>query len=217
MHFNARTHARTHTHTSRSSEWNAVSLLRRNFTFSYTRCNRHREQKILSGSSGSYVMCEAAIITSQKCQMSIATSVLFELPVTGWIILTQTSSVIYFSVRLLFQSSLYHCQAQLLSLGTGKHLLYFQCHDTDSGLNICYVQVCLSSLAAASVGVPLTFLHTLQSQCLRRMRRESEFEHEPLCDRRRSASLGKKKYFTVMIDIATLTRMFRATSSFRLI
>jgi len=76
MHSGARAGARTHT--IRSSEWNnAVSLLWRNFTFGYTRCNRHREQKILSSSSGSYVMCGAAIITNRKCQMSIATRLLF--------------------------------------------------------------------------------------------------------------------------------------------
>jgi len=49
----------------------------RNFTYRYTRCNRHRGQKILSSSAGSCFMCGAAIITNRKCQMSIATRFLF--------------------------------------------------------------------------------------------------------------------------------------------
>ena len=73
-----RSRGRAHPHIIRSSEWNnAVSLLWRNFTFGYTRYNRHKEQKIISSSSGSYVMCGAAIITNRKCQMSIATRLLF--------------------------------------------------------------------------------------------------------------------------------------------
>lgn len=172
--------AHTRTHTIRSSEWNnAVSLLWRNFTFGYTRCNRHREQKILSSSSGSYVMCRAAIIANRKCQMSIATRLLFW---TASYRMNNTDSYQFFNLFTCwtFVSVPFVTLPVAINFNSHReHLPYFQsamilAPDRTSVTN----NFGFRAFPADCVGVPLTFRRTLQLPSLGRLRQESEFKHK---------------------------------------
>lgn len=182
MHSGAGAGARTHT--IRSSEWNnAVSLLWRNFTFGYTRCDRHREQKILSSSSGSYVMCGAAIITNRKCQMSIATRLLFW---TASCKMDNTDSNQFcnlFTCWTFVSVPFVTLPVAINFTSRGEHLPYFQsaiklAPDRTSLMYNCGFRV----LAVTCVGVPLTFRPTLQLPSLGRIRRESAFKHKSFCE-----------------------------------
>jgi hypothetical protein len=169
-----RSRGRAHAHSIRSSEWNnTVSLLWRNFTFGYTRCNRHREQKILSSSSGSYVMCRAAIITNRKCQMSIATRLLF------WTASYRMDNTDSYQFCNLFTCWTF-VSVPFVSLPVAinfnshrKHLPYFQSATilapdrTSATYNFGF-----RALPADCFGVPLTFRSTLQLPSLGRIRLE---------------------------------------------
>jgi hypothetical protein len=142
-----------------------------------------RTKDSLKSSSGSYVMCGAAIITNRKCQMSIATRLLFWTANHG---MDNTGSNQFCNLFTCwtFVSVPFLTLPVAINFNSHKeHVPYFQ-----SAMILARNRTSLMYhfgfrvLAAACVGVSLTFRRTLQLPYLGRIRGESTFEHKTFCE-----------------------------------